>query len=153
MMGRATRRATGFGRHLPEPLRHQFAEHDCEVGHDDDDQGGGPEVGVSGFDPEADEPLAQRGGQCRFADDAAQDADRGDADLHRRQEPRRVFVQCERGGSTAVSLLDEGLQPSAPRGHQRDLRHREHAIDEDESEQEKDFEWHRTRLRAGDPVW
>jgi hypothetical protein len=141
-----------LGRHLPKALRNQFAEHDREVGHDDDDQGGGAQAGGGGLDTEVDEPLRQRSGECRLAHDAAQDSDRRDADLDRREEPGRVLVQREGGRGPAVALLDERLQATAPRGHQRDLRHREHAVDEDEPEQEEDFEWHRTRLRTGDPV-
>ena len=68
--------------------------------------------------------VAERG----LAESPRQDRDHGDADLHRRQQPRRVGLELERRLGTGAALGRQRLQPRPPRRHQRDLRHDEQPV-------------------------
>jgi hypothetical protein len=82
-----------------------------------------------------DQPGGERGGERRLADDAVQDADRRDADLHGRQPLRRVLVQRERSLRAGLAGLVHHLQPRLARGGERHLGHGEEAVEQDQYNQ------------------
>ncbi len=76
------------------------------------------------------QPLAE----SRLAKRAEQHRDDRDADLHRRQQTRRVGLQFERRYGAGIALGRERLQPRRPRRHQRDLGHREKPVQQDQQQ-------------------
>ena len=56
-------------------------------------------------EPQADQPVGERRRERRFADDAVQDADAGNADLDGREIRRRIFLCAQRGGRARVGGL------------------------------------------------
>ena len=74
----------------PSTLGHQLAEDDREVGDGDHHQAGGDEAARLGFQPLRRSQAASGAGEDRVADDAVQQADRGDADLDGGEKARRL---------------------------------------------------------------
>jgi diadenosine tetraphosphatase ApaH/serine/threonine PP2A family protein phosphatase len=78
----------------------------------------------------------QRLGEGRLADDAVEDADRGDADLHRRQELGRVLVQVHRRLRARLPAFHHHGQARLARRGERHLRHREEAVEQDQDDEQ-----------------
>ena len=125
-----------LGVHLADALGHQLAEDDREDGDDDDDhRGGGDRCGAIMDREGRMQPARERLGERRVADDAVEDADRGDADLHHREELGRVVVQVHRGLRARVAGLHHHLQPRFAARGQRHLRHREQGVEQNQEDQ------------------
>ena len=75
--------------------------------------------------PSALQPDGQRRGEHRFAEDAAQQADGGDADLDGGQEARRLLAELHGRCRERVPALGERREPRLARGEQRHLGHGE----------------------------
>jgi len=124
---------------LAEAFGHEFADDDREIGdrrHDDERRQG---ACAAGFESPPGEARGYRLGQHGLADDAIEDADRGDADLHGRHEAGWILSQCQRRRRTAVATLGSGLQARAARGDERDLRHRKQSVENDQGAKDGDF--------------
>ena len=96
--------------------------------------------------------CSQRGERRReggVADDAVEDADRGDADLHHREPLGRVVVQGHRMAGARIARFDHDLQPRLAAGGERHLRHGEQGVQEDQEEQEGNVHARAQRCRAG----
>ena len=85
--------------------------------------------------PSACEPRCRRLGERGLADDAVEDADRGDADLHRGKELGGVLVQVHRGLGAGLAGFDHHLQPDLAGRGQRHFGHGEGAIEQDQEDQ------------------
>lgn len=76
----------------------------------------------------------------RFARiDTRQDADQGDAYLNRGKESVRVLSQLEGFGGRLVALLGACRQVRAARRDQRDFRHCEKPVEQDQQDNDDDF--------------
>ena len=69
-----------------------------------------------------------------------QNADEGDADLHRGQQVRRLARQLDGRARPGVTAVGQDLQPFAPRGDDGQLGHGEDAIDQKQQEKDSDFQ-------------
>ncbi len=128
----------GLGVHLADALGHQFAEDDGEVRDQYDDTGGGRDIGRRCADAEAlDQPGRQRLCERRLADDAVEQPDRGDADLHRGQPTRGVVVQGHCRVGTALARFHHHLQPGLAGRREAHLGHREGAVEQDQKNQQR----------------
>ena len=107
---------------LRDAFRHQFANDDGGIGDEQHHQSRGRIQAVRRARTQRFHPQGQRHGQCRFADDAVQHADRGDADLDRRQEARGVRAEPQGSPGSTVTGFEPDLQPSLACGEQRDFR-------------------------------
>ena len=72
--------------------------------------------------------AAERLGQRRAGIGAGEHADQRDADLHGGKEARRIVEQPERRARAAHPLLRHLLQPGAAGGYDRQLRHGEEPV-------------------------
>src|SRR5690606_2573191 len=106
-----------------------------EVRDDDHHGGGGEGPGDTGGHAQVHQGLGDGAGERRFTDDAVEDADRGDPDLHGGQHAVRVFGELEGGLGGTVALDGELGEPGAARRDQRDLRHGEQAIGDDQRDE------------------
>ena len=129
----------GFGVGLADALGHQLADHDREIGDGQHHKAGGGVARQGLRHAHRNQPHRQRARQSRFTHDTVEHADGGDADLDRRQKTGGVFAQFDSGGSTAVALIDEFLQPGLAGGDQGNLGHGKQAIETDEGKQYRYF--------------
>ena len=121
--------------HLADALGHQLAEDDGDEGDDHHHEGGADHRGdVLGHREVLDDPGRKQPREGRLADDAVEHADRGDADLHRREELGRTVMQRQRGAGAGIAGLGHHLQPRLAAGGQGHLGHGEHAIEQDQRE-------------------
>jgi hypothetical protein len=121
---------------LADAFGHEFAEDDGHEGDRDHDHRGGADLGRALLDVEAlVQPVRERRRERGVADDAVQHADRGDADLHHREELGRVFVQVHRRLRAGLARLDHHLQPRLAARRERHLGHGEQRIQNDQEEQ------------------
>jgi hypothetical protein len=126
-------------KHLAQALGYQLAEDDGQEGDHQHHQRGGGDVRRACADREvAADPARERPGEGRIADDAVQDPDRGDADLHRRQELGRPLVEVDRRLRAGFAGFQHDLQPRLAAGGERHLGHGEHAVEEDQEDEERD---------------
>jgi hypothetical protein len=126
----------GLGKHLADALGHQLAEDDGEVGDQDDHEGrGGDERRLVGDAEGGDDPVGQRPGEGRLADDAVEQADRRDANLHRRQPARGVVVQHHCRIGPTIATIHQHLQPGLARRRQAHLGHRKRPVEQDQEHQ------------------
>ena len=72
-------------------LRHEFADHDREIGDRANHQRIGGGLGQARRKAPALENLLKAGAEARAGENAGQDADERDADLDSRQKPARVL--------------------------------------------------------------
>ena len=122
-----------------DPLRHQLAHDQRQVGDDHDHDDEGHRLAIRRDEGDAIENDAELFGQRRAAIGAGEDADQRDADLHRREKPARIGEQIEGDPGAGAALGRERLEPRLPRGDDRQLRHGEHAVHHDEEENDQGF--------------
>ena len=84
-------------------------------------------------------PLAQRSGQCGFAYDAAEQPDGGDADLDGGKKARRIFAEMQGGLRAFVAFGGTSGKEGLARRDQRDFRHGEKAVENDEDNKNSKF--------------
>ena len=82
------------------------------------------------------QPLAQRGAGKR----ARQHADQGDADLHRGKEFAGIGCQRQRAPRAADAFLDQRREPRRPGRDDRQFRHRQQAVDDDQDRDDRKFQ-------------
>ncbi len=128
-----------LGVELGDTLGYQFADDDGDIGDHHDHQAGGGDAACLRVETQCLQLDRQRYRQDGFADNAVEDADRGDADLDRGQEACRLVVQFDRDGGGAVAILRQPRQAGAPCRDEGDLGHGESAVDQHEGNQEQDF--------------
>ena len=127
-----------FRRVHADAFGNQFAEDDREVGDRDDDS-----------DLRRDGRRAQRNAQSgqlsaefrrqRVAGvNTRENADQGDADLYGREEPVGVFGQFQGLAGACAALPGLHLQIRAAGRYERDLRHGEQPVEQD---QQEDYEY------------
>ena len=80
-------------------------------------------------------PEGEWFGQHGLADDTVEDADRGDADLDGRQEPRRLVMQLNGHDSGAIAVFRQPGQARATSGDEGYFRHGKRAIQDDKGYQ------------------
>jgi len=88
------------------------------------------------------EPLRERLRERGAAVGPGKDPDERDAHLHGGEQDRGVGLQREHLGRPAVPGVGPLLQPHPARGNDRDLRHREDAVDEHKHEDDDDLAGH-----------
>ena len=96
-----------------EVLRHQFAQHQGQVGGHHHHQGQRQRLGHRRQIRDAGEPVLQMHGDPRTAEHAGQHADQGDADLHGGQEALRVL----RPGGAPPRRRRRPCAPAPQAGH------------------------------------
>ena len=74
----------------------------------------------------------------RLADGTERDAEDGDPDLHRRDEPHGIVHQPQRGARRAVPACCAPLEAVPARGDQRVLRRDEHCVAEHQEQDENE---------------
>jgi len=95
--------------------------------------------------------LVGRAAEVRgAAEDAGEDADQGDADLHRGQEGLRIVDQPPRQGRAREALALQDREPGPAGRDQGELAHREQPVhpDQDQDGQNFETEIHRTAAVA-----
>ena len=127
-------RGDGFRIVEADALRHQLAEDQRQHGDAGDDDAERDAVGVRRERGHLRDRLGERLGQPRAAVGAGQHADQRDAELHRGEELVGIVRERERRLRALVALFRALLQAHLARGHDGDLRHGEHAVGEDEQE-------------------
>jgi len=70
-----------------------------------------------------------------LADDAAQDADRGDAHLHGGEEPGGIGGELERLDGAGIALFGGGFQPDLACREDGEFGHGEQAVEQDQADQ------------------
>ena len=88
---------------------------------------------------------AQRGAR----EGAGQDADEGDADLDRGQEPARILHENQGRAGAGAALLGHGLEAGAAGGDDGEFGKSEDAVEGDESESDDQFEQRCLELLTG----
>ena len=71
-----------------------------------------------------------------------QNADAGDADLDAGKESRRFRAQRQRMPRAAISRIGHLCEARTPRAHDGDLRHGEHAVQQDQTKEDKNVSQH-----------
>ncbi len=133
---------------LRQALGNQFADDDRDIGDDDHHQCGGADEADVLVQPQRLQPDDQRCGESGLADDAAEDADRGDADLHRRQVARRRVAEFDGDRRGLVAFVGQASQPRAACSREGELGHREQPVEHDQEKKEEDFHGRRGRQRG-----
>ena len=87
----------GFGVDLAQPFGYQFPEHDRDIGDNDHHQPGREHPCRALLECVFRlQPKRKRLGEDRLTNDPVEDSDRGNPDLHRRQEAGRIFAEADR---------------------------------------------------------
>jgi hypothetical protein len=118
-----------------QPLRHQLAEHDGEVGDDQGDRHQRERLGDARRDPRVLERRCEVAGQAGCAEGSGEKAGERDAHLDGGEEPVGVVVQLGHPPATRPALGDAAHLSLAQRD-QRDLGGGEEGADPDEHEDE-----------------
>ena len=119
-----------LGRAKRELLGHQLADDQRQEGDEDDDDAEADRLRGLGLETENTQALGHRAAEAGARISAGQNADQRDPDLHGRQEAARIGRQCERALRAAAAGLGAGAQPRLARRDDRQLAHREHAVQE-----------------------
>ena len=122
-----------------DPLRHQFADDQRQVrdGHDHDGDGNAVGIGFDRREPaKLDRQIAGEGGA---AIGAGQNADQRDADLDGGQELAWIFHEADGGPGAAVSLVRHLLKSCPPGRNDRQFRHGEKAVQQDQQNDNDQF--------------
>ena len=120
-------------------LGHQFADDQREVGDDGDRDPEADLVAVGGQAGYPRDAAPDRGPQAVATECAGEDADQGDADLHRGEEAAGVVRQVERGLRARIARLGAPLQADLSGGGDGEFGHREDSIGDDQQEQQRDL--------------
>ena len=126
-----------FGRELSEALGNEFTQNDREIRHEHDDEDDAGNARRFLGDAELHEPARHGLRERGFADDARENADRSDADLNRRKRARGFLIEFARPGRPRNAVLLHGAQTRLAARHERDLREREDAVEQDEGEKKE----------------
>src|SRR6185312_4830207 len=130
-----------FGPAERQPLRHQLAEDQREIGDEDHDRGKADRFRIIGGPAwERLEVLRQRVGERGAAEGAGDDADDGDADLHSGEKASGIALQLERHPGAVAPELGGMLEPRLARRHHGHLRHGEEAVQQDQQEYDGDLQ-------------
>ena len=129
-----------LGRAQRDLFGHQLPDHQRGIGRDADDDGEADRFGRLGAQPEEMEPRRDRSAEACAGIGARENADQRDADLRRRQDLARVRRQRQRGARAALAAARHRLQPRFARGHDRQFRHGEHAVQNDQRENDRDVD-------------
>ncbi len=121
-----------------EALRHQLPEHHRQVGDDHDRDREGDARRVRRQQRPRAESRGQRFREHLLAHGARQHADRGDAHLDRREESRRLAVQRRSRSGARAPLLLQVLEAGAARGDDGHLRQREHRVERDQEQDQRE---------------
>jgi hypothetical protein len=98
-----------------QPLGHQLADDQRDIGDADDHEQGGEYSGVGVQRRKGRlENLIQVAGDRRLTEGARQNSDQGDPDLHRRKEMGRVLRQLQRRPGAAVAAFGPALEFGFP---------------------------------------
>src|SRR5690349_2116238 len=81
----------------------------------------------------------QLSGERRPTERSGKNADERDADLHGGKKAIGRLGQFEGDSGPAVALIGKAAQPGLLRGHDRNLRHREHSVREEQHEDHGNF--------------
>jgi len=124
-----------------ERLRDQLAEHHGQEGDDGDHR---DERGVVGVEAEAEtrEHRGEIGREGAAAVGGGRRSDRGDADLHRREQPLRLVLQRERSARAPAALARELAQSRATHRDQRDFGPGEDPVQQDQADNDGEFVEH-----------
>lgn len=129
-------------------LGHQFADDEREIGGQRHDHAERDAVGIAAVDAQALQPLRKRRRQRGAAERAGQDADQGDADLHRGQKAPRIFRQLQRPAGAAVARMLQRLQARAPRRHHGHFGQGQQPVEHNQADNNQNF----NDYHPGDPV-
>ena len=86
------------------------------------------------------ERVVERLGEPGAAEGAGDDADQGDADLHRREHAAGVARERQRQAGAAAALARQRLQPGRSRRDHGDLGHGEEAVQQHQRQNDGDLE-------------
>ena len=136
---RRNQRSHLLRRKQTETLGHQLANDDREIGQSDDDECQRNPACIRRQQRPLQEPGRQRLSQRVFADGAAQDTDRGNAHLDRRQEARRFVTQRQGGFRARTAVIGKLLQAGLARRNDGDFGHGENTVDTDQAKQQEDI--------------
>ena len=114
-----------------DSLRHQLADHHVQEGDDQEREGNSQDARHHGVEAVGEHLLAE----C--ADCQARDRD---AELHRRDEARRVARDLQDGARAAVALAAELPDPRPPRGDEAVLGCHEKRVEEDQARKSQELE-------------
>ena len=89
---------------------HELAHHYGEIGDGPDHKAVAERLGRALRHALGEQDLREALAERRTGEGAGQDADKGDADLNRRQEPSGILGQFEGGGSARASVVGHRLQ-------------------------------------------
>ena len=126
-----------FGIGQGDPLGHEFAQDQREVGDDDNHRQERQGFGEAGNRWKRCQPAGQGLRQRRAAEGTGENADQGDADLHGGEEAAGIVGKPQRSRRAVAALLDELLQPGPPRGHECQFGHREEAVEQDQQDNDR----------------
>ena len=138
--GRRHPRGDALGRAQGEVLGDELADDEREVGDGGDHQRVG-DLGAERREAgDARERVIERLGQPGAAEGARDDADQGDADLHRREHAAGIARERQRQARAAAALARQPLQPGRPRRDHGDLGHGEEAVQQHQRQNDEDLE-------------
>ena len=126
----------GFGADLAQPLGHQLADEDGDIGDQHDHERGGQPFGRAFRETQRDHPAGQWFGKGRLTDDPVEDADGGDADLDGGEKACRVFAQGEGCSRRPVTFGRLAAQPGLAGREQRHFRHGKETVEYDQAQQQ-----------------
>ena len=135
-------RGDGLRMRQRKALGHELADDQRKVGEEEDHDAERQSLCIGSDGRNALEAAPDPGGDRSVADGTVQDADAGDADLDARQETRRLRRQDQRVARAGVARVGHLHEPRALRTNDRDLRHREDAIEEYQHQQEQNVTEH-----------
>jgi hypothetical protein len=92
------------------------------------------------IDPEALDALGHRFAQARARKGAGDDRDERDSALHGREESAGIGGKVEGALRAGAPGLGHRLQPRLARRDDRQLAHRQHAVHQDQREDDEDVE-------------
>ncbi len=114
-----------------DSLRHQLADHHVQEGDDQEGEGNRQDARHHRVEAVREHLLAES------ADCQARDRD---AELHRRDETRRVARDLQDGARAAVALAPELTDPRAARGNEAVLGCHEERVEEDQARKSQELE-------------
>ena len=120
-----------------QPLRHELAHDQRQVGDEDDDAADRQGVGGRRRHAGRGQRFGEMATQCRAAIGAGEDPDQRDAELDGGQEAGRIVQQPQRRPRTAIAVDGQLFEPAPPRRHHRQLGHRQGAVQQHQAEHER----------------
>ena len=118
----------------------QLADDQRKVGDRRDDDAEGDLRRMGREKRNSGDPRLEIAGERGSTESTGKHANQGDADLHGAEEAFGVFQQLQRLPRAAGAFLSKLLEPPLASGNQRDLRHGEYTVANEEDENGDDFE-------------